>query len=152
VQALREHYPMTLRAWTANLRRHWHTAVSLVGSERARAWELYMTASAVAFERDRIGVNQILAVRPTGQRGQPDATRTTGSRGLSPQSVDPVLPQRRVPGPGRRRHTRPWAAHVSHTGQVRQSLPRRAPGAIPRRDELPSAPCIPQYDLGRYAA
>ena len=79
VQALREHYPMTLRAWTANLRRHWHTAVSFVGSERARVWELYMTASAVAFERDRIGVNQILAVRPTANgdsrmpRGRPEA-------------------------------------------------------------------------------
>lgn len=79
VQALREHYPATLRAWTANLRRHWHTAVSLVGVERARVRELYMTASAVAFERDRIGVNQILAVRPTDDgdsqmpRGRPEA-------------------------------------------------------------------------------
>lgn len=65
VQALREHYPKTLRAWTANLHEHWDEAVTLVGQQRALVWELYLTASAMAFDRDRIGVNQTLAVRPT---------------------------------------------------------------------------------------
>lgn len=65
VQALREHYPQTLRAWTANLHEHWDEAVALVGMQRTRVWELYLTASAMAFDRDRIGVNQTLAVRPT---------------------------------------------------------------------------------------
>lgn len=65
VQALREHYPPTLRAWTTNLHHHWDDAVALIGMHRARVWELYLTVSAIAFDRDRIGVNQTLAVRPT---------------------------------------------------------------------------------------
>lgn len=65
VQALREHYPQTLRAWTTNLQRQRDDAVALIGIHRARVWELYLTASAIAFDRDRIGVNQTLAVRPT---------------------------------------------------------------------------------------
>lgn len=65
VQALREHYPRTLWAWTANLRDRWASAVTFVGPERARIWELYLSASAIAFDRDQIGVNQILAVRPS---------------------------------------------------------------------------------------
>ncbi|MEV4558815.1 cyclopropane-fatty-acyl-phospholipid synthase family protein [Kitasatospora sp. NPDC049285] len=65
VEALREHYHLTLREWVANLEAHWSEAVALVGRGRARVWRLYMAASAVAFEQNHIGVNQILAVRPT---------------------------------------------------------------------------------------
>ncbi|MET8622383.1 cyclopropane-fatty-acyl-phospholipid synthase family protein [Kitasatospora sp. NPDC004669] len=65
VEALREHYALTLREWVANLEAHWMEAVRLVGRGRARVWRLYMAASALAFEQNRIGVNQILAVRST---------------------------------------------------------------------------------------
>jgi cyclopropane-fatty-acyl-phospholipid synthase len=41
----------------------WSAAVRLVGAGRARVWRLYMAASALAFERGRIGVNQVLAIR-----------------------------------------------------------------------------------------
>lgn len=84
VQALREHYPRTLRAWTSNLQKNWSDAVTLIGRDRARIWELYLTASTIAFERDRIGVNQILAVRPTSTGdshmplGRPESTLSTG--------------------------------------------------------------------------
>lgn len=73
VQALREHYPPTLRAWRDNLRADWAAAVELVGLERARVWDLYLAASAIAFRRGSIGVNQILAVRPRhgGDSGMP---------------------------------------------------------------------------------
>jgi cyclopropane-fatty-acyl-phospholipid synthase len=64
VQALREHYARTLRAWVANLESGWSNAVRLTGAGRARVWRLYMAASALAFEHGRIGVNQVLAVRP----------------------------------------------------------------------------------------
>ncbi|MFJ4503168.1 class I SAM-dependent methyltransferase [Streptomyces sp. NPDC088864] len=64
VEALREHYALTLRRWVANLERDWTRAVRLVSPGRARVWRLYMAASALSFERNRIGVNQILAVRP----------------------------------------------------------------------------------------
>ena len=63
VQALREHYARTLRAWVANLEADWSRAVRLTSAGRARVWRLYMAASALAFEHGRIGVNQVLAVR-----------------------------------------------------------------------------------------
>ncbi|MEV4612311.1 cyclopropane-fatty-acyl-phospholipid synthase family protein [Kitasatospora sp. NPDC049258] len=96
VEALREHYGLTLREWVANLEAHWPEAVRLVGRGRARVWRLYMAASALAFEQNRIGVNQVLAVRTTraGHSGLP-ATREqwlTGRR-------DPEL-HRPEPGSG----------------------------------------------------
>jgi cyclopropane-fatty-acyl-phospholipid synthase len=63
VQALREHYARTLRAWVANLESDWSRAVRLTSVGRARVWRLYMAASALAFEHGRIGVNQVLAVK-----------------------------------------------------------------------------------------
>ncbi|MFH8580247.1 cyclopropane-fatty-acyl-phospholipid synthase family protein [Streptomyces zaomyceticus] len=63
VEAIREHYALTLRRWVANLERDWDRAVRLVSPGRARIWRLYMAASAVSFERNRIGVNQFLAVK-----------------------------------------------------------------------------------------
>ncbi|WP_457034306.1 class I SAM-dependent methyltransferase [Kitasatospora sp. P5_F3] len=65
LESLREHYALTLREWVANLEAHWPQATRLVGHGRARVWRLYMAACALAFEQNRIGVNQILAVRPT---------------------------------------------------------------------------------------
>lgn len=63
VEAIREHYALTLRRWVANLERDWPRAVRLTSPGRARIWRLYMAASAVSFERNRIGVNQFLAVK-----------------------------------------------------------------------------------------
>ncbi|WP_405018624.1 cyclopropane-fatty-acyl-phospholipid synthase family protein [Kitasatospora sp. NBC_00070] len=77
LESLREHYALTLREWVANLEAHWPEAVRLVGAGRARVWRLYMAACALAFEQNRIGVNQILAVRtaPGGASRLP-ATRS----------------------------------------------------------------------------
>ncbi|AQA12316.1 SAM-dependent methyltransferase [Streptomyces malaysiensis] len=63
VEAIREHYALTLRRWVANLERSWARGMRLTSPGRARVWRLYMAASALSFERNRIGVNQILAVR-----------------------------------------------------------------------------------------
>ncbi|MFE7510403.1 class I SAM-dependent methyltransferase [Streptomyces sp. NPDC057540] len=63
VEAIREHYALTLRRWVANLEGDWERAVRLTSPGRARIWRLYMAASAVSFERNRIGVNQFLAVK-----------------------------------------------------------------------------------------
>ncbi|MFE4575389.1 class I SAM-dependent methyltransferase [Streptomyces chartreusis] len=63
VESIREHYALTLRRWVANLEADWARAVRLTGFGRARVWRLYMAACALAFERNRIGVNQVLAVR-----------------------------------------------------------------------------------------
>ncbi|WP_052852461.1 SAM-dependent methyltransferase [Streptomyces avicenniae] len=64
LESLREHYALTLREWVRNLEAGWGEAVRLSSAGRARVWRLYMAASALAFERGRIGVNQVLAVRP----------------------------------------------------------------------------------------
>jgi cyclopropane-fatty-acyl-phospholipid synthase len=66
VESLREHYALTLREWVANLEAHWDEAVKLTSPGRARVWRLYMAASAVGFETNTMGVNQVLAVRTGG--------------------------------------------------------------------------------------
>ena len=78
VEALREHYARTLREWVTNLEADWDRAVRLTSPGRARVWQLYMAASALAFEHNRIGVNQVLAVRtpPSGASVLPPRTRT----------------------------------------------------------------------------
>jgi cyclopropane-fatty-acyl-phospholipid synthase len=71
IEAMREHYPPTIRAWLDNLERQWDQAVALIGRESARVWRLYLAGGALAFEEGRMGVDQILAVRPSasGQSG-----------------------------------------------------------------------------------
>lgn len=69
VESIREHYALTLRSWVTHLEAQWARAVALTSPGRARVWRLYMAASAVAFERNRIGVNQVLAVRTPGTSG-----------------------------------------------------------------------------------
>jgi cyclopropane-fatty-acyl-phospholipid synthase len=75
VESLREHYALTLREWVANLERCWDEAARLTSPARARIWRLYMAGSALAFEANRIGVNQVLAVKP-GPRGASGMART----------------------------------------------------------------------------
>jgi cyclopropane-fatty-acyl-phospholipid synthase len=67
VEALRQHYALTLRAWVQLLETHWDAAVAASSEGRARVWRLYMTASALAFEAGRMGVNQVLVQRPGGE-------------------------------------------------------------------------------------
>ncbi|CQR63646.1 class I SAM-dependent methyltransferase [Streptomyces leeuwenhoekii] len=78
VESIREHYALTLRRWVANLETHWERAVRLTSPGRARVWRLYMAASALSFERNRIGVNQVLAVKTPepGGSGMPLRSRT----------------------------------------------------------------------------
>jgi cyclopropane-fatty-acyl-phospholipid synthase len=73
VESIREHYALTLRHWVANLEAGWPDAVRFTSPGRARVWRLYMAASALAFERNRISVNQVLAVRSpeSGASGMP---------------------------------------------------------------------------------
>jgi cyclopropane-fatty-acyl-phospholipid synthase len=76
VHAMREHYVPTVRAWLSTLEENWDRAVALIGEAGARAWRLYLVGGALAFEENRMGVDQILAVRPSadGDSGLP-ATR-----------------------------------------------------------------------------
>jgi cyclopropane-fatty-acyl-phospholipid synthase len=65
VQALREHYVRTVHAWLQTLEANHHRVVDLVGEEMARVWRLYLVGGAMAFRDGRMGVDQVLAVRPS---------------------------------------------------------------------------------------
>jgi cyclopropane-fatty-acyl-phospholipid synthase len=71
VEALREHYVLTLRRWLGNLERNRDEVLREVGSERERAWRLYMLGSASAFETGEITVYQVLAARDGAGHGLP---------------------------------------------------------------------------------
>jgi len=66
VEGLRRHYALTLRAWSRRLEENWDDAVAATSRGRARAWRLYIAASALSFEGGGLGVCQILAQRPGG--------------------------------------------------------------------------------------
>ncbi|WP_017558640.1 SAM-dependent methyltransferase [Nocardiopsis baichengensis] len=66
VHAMREHYVRTARAWSAELERRWDEITALMGVETVRVWRLYLAGGALAFEEGRMGVDQIVAVRPAG--------------------------------------------------------------------------------------
>ncbi|MFD9026308.1 class I SAM-dependent methyltransferase [Streptomyces parvulus] len=72
-ESLREHYVLTVAAWERTLEERWDEFTALVGEETARVWRLYLVGGALAFEQRRMGVDQILAVRPTaeGAAGMP---------------------------------------------------------------------------------
>lgn len=76
VEGLREHYVRTVDAWRETLERKRKEFTDLVGEETVRVWRLYLAGGALAFEERRMGVDQILSVRPeeTGTAGMP-ATR-----------------------------------------------------------------------------
>jgi cyclopropane-fatty-acyl-phospholipid synthase len=76
LQGLREHYDWTVAAWARRLEERWDEAVGLIGADGARIWRLYLVGGGLAFREGRMGVDQLLFVRPTddGGSGMP-ATR-----------------------------------------------------------------------------
>ncbi len=86
VESLREHYALTLREWSTNLQNGWDGAVHATSAARSRIWRLYMAGSALAFEANRIGVNQVLAVKP-GPRGSSAMPPTRADLLDTPDSV-----------------------------------------------------------------
>jgi cyclopropane-fatty-acyl-phospholipid synthase len=84
LESLREHYPLTLRRWAANLAAHRAEAIAEVGAERERVWRLYLPASALAFEAGDITIYQVLATRADAPHHLPltrrDLLRTPRAR------------------------------------------------------------------------
>lgn len=64
VHALREHYVLTVAGWKQNFEANLEEIRALVGEEVVRVWRLYLVGGALAFRDGRMGVDQILAVRP----------------------------------------------------------------------------------------
>jgi len=63
------------------------TTNHLVGEQVTRVWRLYLAGGALSFEQNRMGVDQVLAVRPDehGDSGMP-ATPAEWAHGQWPQS------------------------------------------------------------------
>ena len=75
VHALREHYVRTVAAWRRTFEENIDQVVALVGEEVARVGRLYLVGGAMAFRDGRMGVDQILAVRPDHGRSDLDPVR-----------------------------------------------------------------------------
>jgi cyclopropane-fatty-acyl-phospholipid synthase len=93
---LREHYAMTLREWGANLERGWDEAVAEAGEHRARVWRLYMAASRVGFELNRIELHQLLGVRLDSQGSSGMPLRPDWETGGAPIDQEAVAEGGRV--------------------------------------------------------
>ena len=64
VHALREHYVRTVAGWLESFESQLRELTDLVGEEVVRVWRLYLVGGAMAFREGRMGVDQILCVRP----------------------------------------------------------------------------------------
>jgi cyclopropane-fatty-acyl-phospholipid synthase len=76
VESLREHYDWTVAAWARRLEERWDDVVGEIGVPGARIWRLYLAGGGLTFREGRMGVDQLLFVRPLedGASGMP-ATR-----------------------------------------------------------------------------
>ncbi len=88
VEAMREHYARTIRAWLGNFEQNLPAVAKILTPEQVRVWRLYLAGGALAFEEGRMGVDQILAVRP-------------GPVAPGPVAPAPVTPGPVTPGPVR---------------------------------------------------
>ncbi|WP_248579342.1 cyclopropane-fatty-acyl-phospholipid synthase family protein [Nocardioides sp. InS609-2] len=64
VHALREHYVATVAGWLERFEAAAPRLTAMVGEEQVRVWRLYLVGGAMAFRDGRMGVDQILMVRP----------------------------------------------------------------------------------------
>jgi cyclopropane-fatty-acyl-phospholipid synthase len=64
VHAMREHYVRTVAGWLENFEAHTDRLAELTSDEVVRVWRLYLVGGAMAFRDGRMGVDQILMVRP----------------------------------------------------------------------------------------
>ena len=73
VEALREHYVMTLRHWLRRLEAHESEAIRLAGLRRYRTWRLYMLAAINGFRASRTNIVQMVLSKCTasGSSGMP---------------------------------------------------------------------------------
>ncbi len=71
VHMLREHYVRTVAAWLERFKANRQAVTDLVGEEVVRVWHLYLVGGSMAFRDGRMGVDQILAVRPGADHALP---------------------------------------------------------------------------------
>jgi cyclopropane-fatty-acyl-phospholipid synthase len=64
VHSLREHYVRTVQGWLDRFEANLDELTALVGAEVVRVWRLYLVGGQLAFRDGRMGVDQILCIRP----------------------------------------------------------------------------------------
>ncbi|GCD90372.1 cyclopropane-fatty-acyl-phospholipid synthase family protein [Nocardioides sp. LS1] len=64
VHGLREHYVLTVAGWLERFEANIERLTELVGEEVVRVWRLYLVGGSMSFRDGRMGVDQILMVRP----------------------------------------------------------------------------------------
>ena len=69
VEAMRDHYVRTIRAWLENFEQNLPAIKEILSEEQILLWRLYLAGGALAFEEGRMGVDQILAVRHARNAG-----------------------------------------------------------------------------------
>ena len=69
VHALREHYVWTVDGWLKRFEAAVPRLTEMVGEEVVRVWRLYLVGGRMAFRDGRMGVDQILLVRPGAPHG-----------------------------------------------------------------------------------
>lgn len=77
VEAWREHYARTTRAWCERLYAGREAAIAEVGAAKTQIWLLYLAGVSLAFERGTVGIFQTLASK-----------RARGASGLPPTRAD----------------------------------------------------------------
>jgi cyclopropane-fatty-acyl-phospholipid synthase len=70
---MREHYVWTVRAWLDTFESHLPALVEMMGEEVTRVWRLYLVGGMLSFRDGRMGVDQMLSVRPGADHGLPPA-------------------------------------------------------------------------------
>ncbi len=71
VHAMREHYVLTVAGWLERFEANAEQLTALLGEEVVRVWRLYLVGGSMAFRDGRMGVDQILMVRPGGPHTLP---------------------------------------------------------------------------------
>jgi cyclopropane-fatty-acyl-phospholipid synthase len=64
VETMRQHYARTIRIWLDRFEQNLPAVEQILTPEQVRVWRLYLAGGALAFEEGRMGVDQILAVKP----------------------------------------------------------------------------------------
>jgi len=91
VEAMREHYALTIDAWANELDRAAAAGLLPVDDATVRVWRLYLAGARLAFEQDRMGVDQIVAV-PRQRASIPPRVTPAGRSALrSPVSTRTLL-------------------------------------------------------------
>lgn len=75
VESLREHYALTLNAWTRRLEAHHEEAVRVVGEVTYRVWRAYMAMAGYLFSRGRLSLYHTLCVKAEAGRAGVPLTR-----------------------------------------------------------------------------